>query len=95
MNNLHSSSPPPLAPLLDYLADRIADRIIERLDEGFAQEPPRALLDTAAIARELGVSTTHVSKLARYHGLPHVMVGDCRRYELSRVVDFLREGGAK
>jgi hypothetical protein len=93
--NGHPPTFPPLTFLLDYIAERIADRIVERLDEVFEQEPPPALLDTSRLARELGVSTTHISKLARTHGLPHVMIGDCRRYELARVLDFLRAGGPK
>jgi len=48
----------------------------------------------AAQARELGVRTVHVRKLVLKHGLPHLMVGDIRRYELGRVLEFLRARGA-
>jgi hypothetical protein len=56
------------------------------------QTPPPdrpALLDRKSVARELGVSIATIDRLVR-EGMPHVRVGDCKRFELDRVLDWIR-----
>ncbi|HMI85719.1 MAG TPA: helix-turn-helix domain-containing protein [Polyangiaceae bacterium] len=77
--------------IIEAAADRGALKALERAGEFFRPAPP-TLLDTAGIARELGVSDVHVRKLTnkKENGMPFVRVGDCRRYELAAVLEWLR-----
>lgn len=55
-------------------------------------DPLPALLNSDELARQLSCSTVHVRKLTA-EGMPHLLLGDAKRYELERVLDWLR--GAK
>lgn len=94
--------PPGLAsaatvPSLDDVL-RAAVRDVVRAElEGLADReaaPLPALLDSAGLARELSCSVVHVRALVK-RGLPHVMVGDARRFELPQVLAWLRARGTK
>ncbi len=63
--------------------------IVESLGEG---RPPRKLLDSSELAQALGVSGPTIKKLVA-QGLPHTMVGSCRRFDLDEVIGWLRERG--
>jgi hypothetical protein len=52
-------------------------------------EPP-ALVDTAALAKRLGICTKTVGALVR-DGMPFVPVGGARRFDFPEVVLWLRE----
>jgi hypothetical protein len=55
-------------------------------------EPAPALLDRAALARELRVSTGMVDRL-RHEGLPVIWLGASPRFELAACVEWLRARG--
>ena len=79
-----------LETLTAIVRDAVADVLQEVIPPG--QSP---LLDRAALAKALAVSTSTVDRLAR-GGLPHLLVGDAKRFELSRVVGYLqarKQGG--
>jgi len=74
-----------LETLLQRVADRAADRVVAALAARAAE--PAALLTRAQLARRLGVSVVHVTRL----DLPSVCLGDesTRRYDLAEVRAFL------
>jgi len=76
--------------LIEAAADRAAAKTLERAEE-FMRGAPPTLLDTAGLARELGVSDVHIRKLVKAKKLPSIMVGDCRRYILADVLAALKE----
>ena len=84
-----NASLPPVDALLDQVADRIADTIITRLDSHRLEFPP-ALLDRAMLARALRVSKPTIDRLRR-DGCPTLWVGGSPRFELDRVLEFLRQ----
>jgi len=89
-----SSPSTQLISLLDYAVDRLSERILARLDEQVEREPLPALIDRATLARQLGVSIPTVDRLRR-QGCPTVWVCDAPRFELPRVLDFLRTMGPR
>ena len=89
------SPSPQLFSLLDYYAvDRLSERILARLDEQIEREPLPALIDRGGLARQLGVSVPTVDRLGR-QGCPTVWDCDAPRFELPRVLDFLRSIGPR
>jgi len=83
----------PFSEFAERTAIRAAEIALERAAELLSREPLPTLLTSDQLARELGVSTVHIRKLVRAEMLPHVMVGDCRRFSLAEVIAALR--GAK
>jgi excisionase family DNA binding protein len=75
--------------LIEAAAERAAAKTLERAEELMRPAPP-TLLDTAGLARELGVSDVHIRKLVKAKKLPSLMVGDCRRYVLAEVISALK-----
>lgn len=51
------------------------------------------LVDKQDLARQLGCSAKQIDRL-RKSGLPWLPVGECVRFEPSKVLDWLREHGA-
>jgi AraC-like DNA-binding protein len=82
------SGDPLTAALTEVLAPMVRRAVVDALAEHEPAERPPALLDGAGLARELGCSTRQVSRLVG-EGLPHVLVGDARRYRLEQVLSWL------
>lgn len=76
-----------LGPALNQVADELADRIADRWKPGGDSRPP--LLNRSELAHHLDVSVDTVDRLRR-EGCPELMVGDSPRYELDRVLEWLR-----
>jgi hypothetical protein len=86
------TTPKPTDALAAAVRDLLAPIIREAVLDAFAElepEPRPALIDRAALARELHVSTATVSRLMR-EGLPFVRVGDAARFELARALTWLQ-----
>jgi hypothetical protein len=75
-------------PALDVVADALADRLAERHAARAVDQRP-ALLGRSELANHLGVCRDTVDRLRR-EGCPELMVGDSPRYELDRVLEWLR-----
>lgn len=75
------------------LARAVADEI-EARSLGAQPEPGPILLDRRGIAEALGVCVDVVDRLRR-EGCPELTVGDVPRFELDRVLAWLRARGAK
>jgi hypothetical protein len=52
------------------------------------------LLDRKKLAMVFGVSIGLIDRM-RDKGMPYVMLGDCPRFELEKVLEWLRNGGAR
>lgn len=72
------------------LESRLSDQIAAAIE---ANRAPR-LLDRRGLAEALGCGLDTVDKL-RAEGLPQLLVGDAPRFEFDRVLEWLRERGAK
>lgn len=85
-NNPHAT-PIALLPIdVDTLCERVAMRVAEILA---AQPPIPALIDRRTLARELGVSQPTITRMLRA-GMPHLVLGSVPRFELGRVIEWLR-----
>jgi len=78
-----------LDAIVDTLADIVAERVAERLAEQRAPTPTPPL-DRAGLARALVISVPSVDRL-RSRGCPHFWLLDSPRFELQKVLDWLRE----
>lgn len=82
--------------LLDRLADRLAARLAERLAPNPTRQPEKAafcILDRRGLAAQLRCCVDVVDRL-RTEGMPELRVGDAPRFELDRVLAWLRERNA-
>jgi hypothetical protein len=77
-----------LEPALDAIAEAIGDRVAERQAQQAGTRRPH-LLDRRELAAHLGVCVDVVDRLRR-EGCPDLMVGDSVRFELDRVLEWLR-----
>jgi hypothetical protein len=73
----------------DSLRTIVREALAELLPPPAAPERRPALLDRKAIATELGVSVATVDRLCR-DGMPFVRLGDSKRFELARVLEWAR-----
>jgi hypothetical protein len=76
------------AALRTLIAPIVAEAVRDALAELAPREAPPALIDTASLCVELGVSRPTVAKLVG-EGLPVVHVGDHARYRLAAVIAWL------
>jgi hypothetical protein len=71
--------------------------VVEAVADALAEAGPvadrAALLDRAGLARALGVSLATIDRL-RGEGMPELRLGDVPRFELDRVLAWLRERSA-
>lgn len=76
------------------LSDLVEAAVARALDQYVASQPPPAqLLKSAAMAERLDISESQLAILCR-DGLPHIVAGDrVRRFEVDRVLAWLRERG--
>lgn len=74
--------------LPDEQVERIAERVLERM------RPARALLTRSELADVTGYSLSTVAKWLN-EGVPVIRYGDAPRFELDRVLEWLREQSAK
>jgi hypothetical protein len=81
-----------LAGLVAGLAAAVADELEARR----LVEPPErpALLDRRKLGQALGIGVDVVDRLRR-EGCPEITVGDAPRFDLERVLIWLRERGEK
>lgn len=85
------------AALRPIVADAVAAALAEHRE---AEAPRPDYLDQGALARALDTSIATVRKLTE-DGMPHVLLGDHRRYRLADVHEWLaqrtreRNGGAR
>lgn len=84
-----------LEELLVRVGVRVADHVVDRLVREKV-DAPLGMLTRRDLARRLGVSQTHVSRLAA-EGMPSLVVGDesTRRYDLDAVRAWLAERAPK
>jgi hypothetical protein len=93
-----STTADPFGPLLEHLASRVADAVAERIAEQLTQTTPAkspTLLDRRQLAQALGVCADSVDRLRRESGFPELRVGDAPRFELDRVLEYLRGKSSK
>ena len=77
-----------LGEVLDVLTERVRQVVVHALD---AQSRPALLMTEERVAAELlDVSTRTVRDRLLPDGLPHVLVGDQRRYDPAEVLEWLR-----
>jgi hypothetical protein len=79
-----------LAELARVLAAEVRSGVAQDLAELIAAQRRSALLDRRGLAEALDVSLPTVDRLTR-DGAPHLRIGDSPRYEIERVVAWLRE----
>lgn len=72
----------------EALAELVTGAVATAL-EGATTSGPQPLLDRAALGKALGVSTSTVDRLV-LRGLPHLVVGDAKRFERDPVLAWLR-----
>lgn len=88
--NTADPSPQVPDPITDALAERIAARLMpqlaELLERGDGAQHADGLIDSAECGRRVGVSLPTL----RRANLPHVMVGDHRRYHWPAVLAELQ-----
>lgn len=70
--------------------DSLRDELVEALTE---RQVPQ-LLDGAALAQALDVSAPIIKRLID-EGMPHVVVGTVRRFDLAKVTSWLETRGAR
>jgi hypothetical protein len=87
------------SPLDDAIAAAVAKALetalpvaLERALEARAPAGPGHLLDQAGLAYVLNVSQKSIVRLEA-EGLPHVKLVEAKRYELDRVLEWLRARG--
>jgi hypothetical protein len=73
---------------LDELVDRVAERVVE-LTATSAPAARPVLLDRRGLAAALGVGVDTVDRLRR-EGAPELTIGDAPRFELDRVLEWVR-----
>lgn len=79
----------------DQLRELVRDAVADVLAEHQPAEQPPALLDRAGLARALSLSIGSIDKLRR-RGLPEEPLGlDSPRFDLGRVLEWLRSRGAE
>lgn len=81
--------------LIDAIAERIGERVESRLAERDDSDLRPVVVDRRGLAVALGCSVDTIDRLRR-EGIPRVRVGDTERYEIDRVLEWLRdrEGGS-
>jgi len=62
---------------------------IDQLAEMVAAQPVRKFVDGAGLGLALDVSAPIVTRLVR-EGMPHIMIGACRRFDVAECVAWLR-----
>jgi hypothetical protein len=78
----------PLSAIIEAAVDRAIERRWESLLEVVASKPQKRLVDAGELAVALDLSVPSISKLVR-DGLPHVMAGACRRFDVDVVMSWL------
>ena len=94
---LPSAAADPLSAGIEALVERVLDRAVDRFAELLATQPatPKVLLTDDEIAVALGVSVATLRRVLVPGGLPHLRVGDVRRYELDVCIAHLRASSVK
>lgn len=81
--------------LADAVAERLEGSLAALLDEAAGRRQAPALLDRRGLADALGCGCDTIDRLRR-EGCPELTVGDAPRFELGKVLEWLRtrRGGA-
>jgi hypothetical protein len=79
----------PFDAIIDDAADRVAALVADRLAPLLERASAPALLDRRGLAEALNCCVDVVDRL-RGEGMPDLRVGDVPRFELERVLEWLR-----
>lgn len=84
----------PSMALVVLPAEALSDLVTRAVALALENEarPTFGLHDRASIAQALNTSTATVDRLVR-QGMPHLLVGEARRFELPTVLEWLRTRG--
>lgn len=80
-------------PIVGLSIGELRGLMRQAVAEAMGMKGGPVLLDRAELAERLGCSTAHIDHL-RKRGLPTMLVGNAVRFEMERVLDWLREGEA-
>jgi hypothetical protein len=90
------AAPLPTMTVELHLPPSVVDALVERIQLAVAEvldgqsQPPMLLTDDRLCLEVLGVSTATLRKVLLPQGLPHLLVGDQRRYDRDEVLAWLR-----
>ncbi len=74
-----------VASSLDELAALVRDAVRDELAAHAPAASPGQLVDKRELARALGISPAGVDRLVRAGKIPHLVVGEVRRFDLGEV----------
>jgi len=84
-----ATTPAPLVLVsVDQLRELVRDAVAEAIAEHVAEPAPR-LVDRRGLAQALGCCVDTVDRLRR-EGAPELTVGDAPRFEIDRVLEWIR-----
>jgi predicted DNA-binding transcriptional regulator AlpA len=78
---------------LDQIAAVVRDAVAEEVAKVRTGAPARALVDRRGLASALAISTAALDRLREEPAFPEVRIGDSPRFELDRVLEWLRARG--
>jgi hypothetical protein len=83
-----------VAELARAVADDLEGRLAEQISTALGARGATKLLDRRGLAEALNVSLPTLDRLRR-DGCPELLLGDAPRFEIERVLEWLRAKGAK
>jgi hypothetical protein len=78
------------AAFFDDLVERTADAVLVRIADRGRPAAPAALLDRRRLAESLAISPAALDRLRAEPGFPELRIGDAPRFEVARVLEWLR-----